>query len=67
MNPLICGRQLEVKGHCSFLSDVKKKKKMESDTSGILPSGHSRHPNTGSWSGLMVSRKFHKVMLSLSW
>lgn len=66
MNPLICGRQLEVKGPLqSFLSDVKKN--MQSDTSGIIPSGQSQHPNTGCWSGLMFSRKYHKVMLSLSW
>ena len=52
-------RQVEVKGQLHYSS---RHKKMESC---IILSGQSQHPNRKSWSGLMVSRRFHKVVLNL--
>lgn len=63
MNILICGRQLEVKGHLWFSL---KPEEMESDTSGILPGGQSPQPKTGFCSALVVSRRLDKVMFNPS-
>ena len=53
-------RQVEVKGQLHYSS---RHKKMESC---IILSGQNQCPNRDSWSGLMVSRRFHKVVLNPS-
>lgn len=49
------------RGHLEFSN-----KKMGSDSSGIIASGQSHPPSSGSRSGLMASRRLHKALTPLT-